>query len=149
MENRHYPPAGVWAGLQSRDARGLIGFLTGTVGFTTHALYEEGGAVAHAELLWPEGGLVMVSSWNESSPWAREPGSAQLNAYTHDPDALYRTVTAAGADIIQELTDTDYGARTFGLRDPDGNLWGFSTYRGQPLPLPADELQDVSFEGHA
>ncbi|MCG2621514.1 glyoxalase [Arthrobacter sp. I2-34] len=149
MENRHYPPAGVWAGLQSRDARGLIGFLTGTVGFTTHALYEAGGDVAHAELLWPEGGLVMVSAWTGSGLWAREPGSAQLNVYTHHPDDLYRTVAAAGADIIQEPTDTDYGARSFGLRDPDGNLWGFSDYRGQPLAPPAEEVQDVSFEGHA
>ncbi|MFD1214559.1 VOC family protein [Arthrobacter sp. GCM10027362] len=149
MENRHYPPAGVWAGLQSRDARGLITFLTDAVGFTVHALYEEGGAVVHSELLWPEGGLVMVSGWNGDSPWAREPGTALLNVYTHDPDTLFRLVSAADAEIIQEPTDTDYGARAFGLRDPDGNLWAFSTYRGQPLPAPADELQDVSYEGHA
>ncbi|NKX53508.1 VOC family protein [Arthrobacter mobilis] len=149
MENRHYPPAGVWPGLQSRDARGLIRFLTGTVGFSTHALYEEGGAVVHSELLWPEGGLVLVSSYSEASLWAREPGGAQLNVYTRDPDALYHSVSAAGAQIIQELTDTDYGARLFGLRDPDGNLWGFSTYRGHPLPASAEEFQDVSFEGHA
>ncbi|NKX51394.1 glyoxalase [Arthrobacter deserti] len=149
MENRHYPPAGVWAGLQSRDARGLITFLSDALGFTVHALYGEGGAVVHSELLWPEGGLVMVSSWNGDSPWAREPGSAQLNVYTHDPDTLFRLVSAADADIIQELTDTDYGARSFGVRDPDGNLWASSTYRGQPLPAPDDELQDVNFEGHA
>ena len=53
-----------WAGPQSRDASGLIGFLTGPVGFTTHALYEADGAVAHAELLWPRAGW----SWSPPGP---------------------------------------------------------------------------------
>ena len=27
------------------------------------------------------------------------------------------------------LTDTDYGSRDFSVRDPEGNLWSFGTYR--------------------
>jgi len=41
-------------------------------------------------------------------------------------------VTAAGADIIRKPEDTDYGSREFALRDPEGNLWSFGTYRGEP-----------------
>ena len=48
------------------------------------------------------------------------------------PDALYERVTAAGADIIRKPGDTDYGSREFALRDPEGNLWSFGTYRGEP-----------------
>ena len=35
----------------------------------------------------------------------------------------------AGADIALELTDTDYGSRDFTVRDPEGTLWAFGTYR--------------------
>ena len=28
--------------------------------------------------------------------------------------------------------DTDYGSRDFTVRDPEGNLWSFGTYRGAP-----------------
>ena len=27
------------------------------------------------------------------------------------------------------LTDLDYGSRDFSVRDPEGNLWSFGTYR--------------------
>ena len=39
---------------------------------------------------------------------------------------------AAGAEIITEPHDTDYGSRDFAARDPEGNRWSFGTYRGEP-----------------
>ena len=148
--NKQYPPASVVPGLQSRKAAALIDYLTGTVGFIEHARFEEHGVVIHAELLWPEGGMVMISSHAEGTLWAREPGSAQLNVYTHDPDDLYARLKAADASIIRDLQDTDYGDRGFAINDPDGNLWAFGKYRGQPLPGEnGAKEQDVSYEGHA
>ena len=32
---------------------------------------------------------------------------------------------------VSEITDTDYGSRDFTVRDPEGNLWAFGTYRPQ------------------
>jgi uncharacterized glyoxalase superfamily protein PhnB len=40
-------------------------------------------------------------------------------------------VRAAGADVAVEIMNTDYGSRDFTLRDPEGNLWAFGTYRPQ------------------
>ena len=28
-----------------------------------------------------------------------------------------------------ELADQDYGSRDFAVRDPEGNIWSFGTYR--------------------
>ena len=36
---------------------------------------------------------------------------------------------AAGAEIVMDLHDTDYGSREYMVRDPEGNLWSFGTYR--------------------
>ncbi|MEH3140030.1 MAG: VOC family protein [Mycobacterium kyogaense] len=44
-------------------------------------------------------------------------------------DALHDRAVTAGAEIIQALTDQDYGSHEFGARDPHGNIWSFGTYR--------------------
>ncbi|MFR9750988.1 VOC family protein [Nocardia sp. 004] len=47
-----------------------------------------------------------------------------------DPDALFARATAAGAEVVRDLRDEDYGSRGFTVRDPEGNLWSFGTYWG-------------------
>jgi uncharacterized glyoxalase superfamily protein PhnB len=39
---------------------------------------------------------------------------------------------AAGAEVVRELNDADYGSRDVGFRDPEGNRWSFGTYPGHP-----------------
>lgn len=34
------------------------------------------------------------------------------------------------ADVVRPLAGTDYGAREFVVRDPEGNLWSFGDYVG-------------------
>jgi uncharacterized glyoxalase superfamily protein PhnB len=31
--------------------------------------------------------------------------------------------------VALDLMETDYGSRDFTLRDPEGNVWAFGTYR--------------------
>lgn len=47
-------------------------------------------------------------------------------------DALHDRAAAAGAEIVQGITDQDYGSHEFAARDPHGNIWSFGTYRPQP-----------------
>ncbi len=58
-------------------------------------------------------------------------------------DAFGFEATAAGADVIFGLSDTDYGSHDFAVRDPEGNHWPFGTYRGGPgrWPQPAFDLE--------
>jgi uncharacterized glyoxalase superfamily protein PhnB len=46
---------------------------------------------------------------------------AGINLATDDLDAAFERVQAAGADIMQEPMDQDWGARDFAVRDPAGN----------------------------
>ena len=32
---------------------------------------------------------------------------------------------------MQGLRDEDYGSRGFTVKDPEGNIWSFGTYRGE------------------
>lgn len=128
------PAPTVWATLQANDAAGLIDFLVNKVGFIKTVAHTEGDTVAHAQLDWPEGGGVMLGSYKPDRDWSRKPGTAGTYVVTDDPDALYRRVRDAGVDILQDIADQDYGNREFVIRDPEGNLWAFGYYRGEPRP---------------
>lgn len=62
----------------------------------------------------------------------REAGGINTGAVyvaVNDVDVLYQRAKDAGAAIVRELVDTDYGSRDFSAHDPDGYLWNFGTYR--------------------
>jgi uncharacterized glyoxalase superfamily protein PhnB len=134
------PPPQVWPTVRARDARGLIRFLVDAFGFEETVVYGEGDVVHHAQLSWPPGGGIMLGSVREASAqdqapedhWPVQPGSLGAYVVTDDPDGLFARATAAGAEVIAGLHDTDYGSRDFAVRDPEGNRWSFGTYRGEP-----------------
>jgi uncharacterized glyoxalase superfamily protein PhnB len=127
------PAPHLWLSLRAADARGLIHFLVEVFGFVEVAVYGDGEDVAHAQLNWPLGGGVMLGSY-QGGELPPLPGMAAAYVVTDDPDGLFARAQEAGATIVTTLNDTEYGSRTFSVRDPEGNLWSFGTYRGEPLP---------------
>ena len=131
--NDRTPPPTVWGTFQARDAHAMIDFLV-KLGFEATAVYDDPNdptIVQHSELNWPEGGGVMCGS-NTNTEWSLEPGSAGFYVVTADPHAVYDRAARAGAEIIRKPRETDYGALEFALRDPEGSLWSFGDYRGEP-----------------
>jgi len=61
-----------------------------------------------------------------------ETGRAVVYVVVEDPDALHDRAKAAGAQIVAEPSDQDYGSRDFAAADPEGNVWSFGTYRPGP-----------------
>jgi uncharacterized glyoxalase superfamily protein PhnB len=128
------PPKNVWPCLNYDDAHSAIEFLVTAFGFKETAVHnDESGRVVHAELRWPEGGGVMLGdARREDSAFSRMPTRcASVYVVTDDPDAIYARATAAGAEVVSGLRDEDYGSRGFSVRDPERNIWGFGTYRGE------------------
>jgi uncharacterized glyoxalase superfamily protein PhnB len=134
MTDDKTPPPQVWPSLRARDARALIRFLVDAFGFEETVVYGDGDVVEHAQLSWPPGGGVMLGSVREKPDdrWPQPPGTVCAYVVTDEPDALRDRAVAAGAELIQDIEDTDYGSRGFAVRDPEGNRWSFGTYRGEP-----------------
>jgi uncharacterized glyoxalase superfamily protein PhnB len=125
--------ATVWPSLRYRDARAAIRFLVEAFGFEETVSYPgaDESQVSHAELRWPLGGGVMLGSAREDSVIAElPPGKGDIYVVTEEPDALYERAHAAGARVIRELHDEEYGSREFTVRDPEGVYWSFGTYAG-------------------
>lgn len=129
------PAFTIWPCLSYDDAPAAIAFLT-ALGFTETLVVagDDGRAIAHAELVWPEGGAVMLgSAAPDQGPFAARPtGVASTYVVTADPATVLDRATAVGATIVREMQDEDYGSTGFSLADPEGNLWSFGTYRGGP-----------------
>ena len=126
----------VWPILAFRDAPAAITFLVDAFGFEERAVYRREGdpsVVEHGELRWPLGGGIMFgTAGKDDSPFGqRAPGNDSVYVVCTDPDALFERATAAGAEVVRGLKDEDYGSRGFTVRDPEGNLWSFGTYRGE------------------
>ena len=124
----------IYASIRYREAMAAIDFLERAFGFERGDVHQgEDGAVHHAELRFA-GEWIMLGSTSSGSDGRLDlpSGPTWIYVVVDDPDALYERVTAAGADILRKPGDTDYGSREFALRDPEGNLWSFGTYRGEP-----------------
>ena len=131
MSDTTTPPKAVWPVITYSDVPAALRFLADALGFEqTEASPGADGAIVHAELRWPEGGGVMLSGANDASPFARPAGAALVYVVTDRPDELHARAVAAGADVVMGLTDQPYGSREFAVRDPEGNIWSFGTYRG-------------------
>jgi uncharacterized glyoxalase superfamily protein PhnB len=118
----------IYPTLRYRDPLAAIAFLTKALGFTEKSVMTaEDGTVAHAELAWPEGGVIMLGTYSGDSPYDTVRCCTYLAL--EDPDGHHDRAVAAGAEIVMELTDQPYGSREYAARDPEGNVWCFGTYR--------------------
>ncbi len=73
----------------------------------------------------------MLGSTSDDSVFGRlKPGVTSIYVVTETPDALFERATTAGAEVVRGLHDEDYGSRGFTVRDQEGTLWTFGTYRG-------------------
>ncbi|MDF8265650.1 VOC family protein [Luteipulveratus flavus] len=121
----------IWPLLPAADAVALRSWLA-RIGFDEGVLVtNDDGNVQHSEMLWPEGGRLMVATADPTNDHHRGgPGSASIYVVVGDPDGVHRRARDLGAEIARPLEDTDYGSRGFTVRDPEGNSISFGTYSG-------------------
>lgn len=128
----------IYPSVRYNDAKAAIAWLKSALDFAEKEVYAgDGDTIAHAELQLA-GNLIMLGSVKDD-PYGTSPknlGGVTGGVYIAldsdaDVDAAYARAKAARADIIRELEDTDYGSHEFGVRDPEGHIWSFGTYRPQ------------------
>ena len=114
----------VYPFLRYADADAALEWLGRAFGFEEVEVHRGGDGetapIVHAEIaLGP--GIVMFGQG--------DPADRGIYVAVDDADAHYEQAKAAGAEIVREIEDTDYGSREYTARDPEGNVWSFGTYR--------------------
>jgi len=122
--------------MRYRDAPAAIEWLCRAFGFEKQLVVPEpDGSIAHAQLSFGNG-MIMLGSVRESEfgHLMKQPdeigGAETQTAYVvvADADAIYAQAKSAGAKIMLDIKDEDYGGRGFSCFDPEGHLWNFGTY---------------------
>ena len=54
-----------------------------------------------------------------------------LHVYVEDADAVFKKALAAGATMIDEPRDQEYGERSAAVKDAAGNFWYIATHKGE------------------
>ncbi|MGA9944447.1 MAG: VOC family protein [Candidatus Cybelea sp.] len=129
----------IYPSVRYNDGKAAIAWLKSVLGFEEREVYAgDGDTIAHAQLQLA-GNLIMLGSV-KNDPYGTNPknlGGVTEGIYIAlsdaDIDTSYARAKAAGAEIIRELEDTEYGSHEFGVRDPEGHIWSFGTYRPQAL----------------
>ena len=95
----------------------------------------EDGTIVHAQLVFGNGMVMLGSARASELDNLQKPPSALGGAVSQSPyiivddaDKHYARAVAAGAEIVMEIRDEDYGGRDYSCRDPEGHVWNFGSY---------------------
>ncbi len=122
--------------LRYRNAPEAIEWLCSAFGFEKQAVYPgENGTIAHAQLTLGNG-MIMLSSVsdNEFGRLIKQPeeigrcSTGTSYVIVQEVDAHYARAKAAGAEILIDIKDEDYGGRGYTCRDLEGHMWSFGSY---------------------
>jgi uncharacterized glyoxalase superfamily protein PhnB len=131
--------------LRYRDANAAIDWLVRVFGFHKQAVYPgPNDTVAHAQLTFGAGMIMLgsVDNGGEAGRFMVQPdeiGQRQTHGIylvVPDADAVHASAKAAGAEMVFEIRDMDYGGRAFTCRDPEGYLWSIGSYDPWPAEKP-------------
>jgi uncharacterized glyoxalase superfamily protein PhnB len=109
------------------DAEAAVEFATRAFGFreVDRATGAAGGL--HVELEGPAGGQLYLGQPPAGFEGPAKVGQTSLvHVLVDDVEAHHERARAAGAQVVEELTDTPFGHRRFTCDDPQGHEWAFA-----------------------
>jgi uncharacterized glyoxalase superfamily protein PhnB len=136
LKNRSVPADVVLPHITYRNVAEAMAWLTKVFGFTEHYRYgESGGAVQGAQMHLGDAWFML----NSARPGSASPAQAgchtqSLTVFVEDVDAHFERAKAAGAKIVEELHETVYGERQYGVEDLEGHHWLFSRHARDVSP---------------
>jgi uncharacterized glyoxalase superfamily protein PhnB len=122
--------------MRYNDAAAAIAWLCEAFGFERHLVVPgESATIAHAQLVFGRGMIMLGSAHDDAFDQLQKPPSDLGGVTTQSPyiivedaDEHYARAVSAGAKVVMEIKDADYGGRGYSCRDPEGHLWNFGTY---------------------
>lgn len=127
IENRSVPPDTVLPHVMYRDVDKAIAWLSKAFGFSEHYRYGDptSGAQVHLGNAW-----IMLRKARDGSvsPAKLGYGTQSLTVFVDDLEAHFQGAHAAGAKLLEDLHETEYGELQYAAEDLDGHHWLFSRH---------------------
>lgn len=136
LKNRSVPADVVLPHLAYRDVAAAIAWLTKAFGFAEHYRYGESGEGVNGAQVHLGDAWIMLRTarpgW--ASPAQAGLQTQSLTVFVEDVDAHFENAKAAGARIVENLHETEYGERQYGVEDLEGHHWLFSRHARNVSP---------------
>jgi PhnB protein len=107
-----------------------------------------GKGVMHAELKFGDSRLFLSDEMPgmSHSPHSLKGTTQAVYMYVQDVDAVFNRAVAAGAKVIQPLSDMFWGDRFGKVADPFGHEWGLATHKEDVPPAEMDKRSKAFME---
>lgn len=116
-----------------RSVPDAVEWLTRVLGFQEN--YRYGDSKTGGAQMFLGGAFVMLASCgHRSCPAESGYGTQSLTIFVPDVDAHFAGARAQGANIVEDLNETIYGERQYGVEDLDGHQWLFSQHARDVAP---------------
>jgi uncharacterized glyoxalase superfamily protein PhnB len=118
------------------DCAGALDFLSRAFGFEEVLRYTgEGGYVNHAEMRLGDASIMMGDPGDDyQNPKRLGHESVGIYVEVDDVDAHFARAKEAGAEVLREPQDEEYGHRRYDVRDPEGHRWYFAQVTAEVAP---------------
>jgi predicted enzyme related to lactoylglutathione lyase/uncharacterized glyoxalase superfamily protein PhnB len=127
IENRSVPTNTILPHVHYPDVGEAIAWLTRTFGFREHYRYGDpmSGAQVHLGDAWM---MLKKTPEGKATPSQLGYGTQSLTVFVGDVESHFAKSKAEGARIVEELHETIYGERQYGVEDLAGHRWLFSQH---------------------
>src|SRR5216684_1661776 len=127
MNNRSVPTSTALPHLTYGNVPDACEWLTRVFGFTEQ--YRYGEPVSGIQIHLGDAYIMLTGPrQNTETPARLGFGTQMLTVFVSDIDAHFKKTKAEGATIWEELHETIYGERQYGVTDLDGHRWLFSQH---------------------
>ena len=133
LKNRSVPADIVLPHLTYQNVANAAAWLTKAFGFTEH--YRYGDPVAGVQMHLGDAWVMLNSERaDRKSPAQTGHRTQSLTVFVNDVDAHFARAKSAGAKIVEDLNETIYGERQYGVEDLEGHHWLFSRHARDVSP---------------
>jgi uncharacterized glyoxalase superfamily protein PhnB len=135
MKNRSVPADIILPHLTYENVAEALAWLTKVFGFTEHYRYGEPGRVDGAQVHFGDAWIMLSRARpGRASPAQVGCHTQSLTIFVDDVDAHFERVKSLGARIVEDLHETVYGERQYGVEDLEGHPWLFSRHARDVSP---------------
>src|SRR5579864_5845752 len=130
IHNSSVPPNTVLPHIVYQSVEDAIAWLTKVFGFSEHYHYGDPSAISGAQMHLGNAWIMVRRARGDDSktPSQLGYGTQSLTVFLDDVEGHYRRAKAAGAKIVEEPHETEYGEFQYGALDLDGHHWLFACH---------------------
>lgn len=133
LKNRSVPADILLPHLVYQNVAEALAWLSKTFGFVEH--YRYGEPVQGAQMRLGNAYIMLTSARpGRASPAQIRAWTQSLTVFVEDVDTHFERSKAAGARIVEDLHETAYGERQYGVEDIEGHHWLFSRHARDVSP---------------